>query len=679
MNRSKVKLDQTLHGYSEGHRLVAGSLKLGQRDAKSMLVLSDASSSGARIPPEGYLTGYPLADAGKYVLARTWPAPEMARPGCVWTHSLLIGFADLAQLATAADLAGLLVRPSAGASVGYGSPCEATTSAGSDTVGEAGLRRIGPWLGGLYTKPRAKIMDVRADANDDRLVLEVWMQQWPRLRRAFRFCTLSGEDRSTAAEPFDLQLVAGPRDGRRPRMPDTAVPAEPGTDGDVGPLLDDLRLGGRDGLRRFLRDVGGDMSGGRASMVPLVKLFAAVAPGSDQGRLAAAIDGLSDLQPGEGRLGRAAAARSVLSRPDLTERKLTGFALEEMKADGGFLGLDPDTAGRALLKWDPAAFCAALDSGGPLRTAAEAVLAIAGAGELATALSGSGGSLPAIVSARPDILTARALWRVPDIDPEKILFGRQVPDEQGDAIVVAIVGSGLRRGIEAVAKRFGAPPVARALESAGGDLPEDLLGAWLRLLSARPAELAACLAGGLLRSRRLLVMLAGFSDPDAVPDEWGNDPWAVAVRRDQPGPDVPGEDLLAAFLFSRAMGWRTKSPGRLLSLSVQRLYDAAAADRLPDETWKLAEHRLLWSPSWSKWDRCERLLLAVASRFVDGKLPPEEFATAAEQALVFGRLVSIAARTYRGRQYLDGARQVLRKGPDERWRERARLIGREID
>ncbi len=679
LNSLKVKLDQTLHGYSEGHRLVAGSLKLGQRDARSMLVLSDASGSGVRIPPEGYLTGYPLADAGKYVLARTWPAPEMARPGCVWTHSLLIGFADLAQLATAADLAGLLVRPSAGAFAGYGRPCEVTDSAGPGTVEGIDLRRVGPWLGGLYTKPRAKIMDVRADAGDDRLVLEVWMQQWPRLRRAFRFCTLSGDDRSTATEPFDLQLVAGSRDGRRPRMPDTAVPAEPVMDEDVGLLLDDLRLGGRDGLRRFLRDVGGDMGGGRAAMVPLVKLFVAMEPGSDQGRLAAAIDGLGDPQPGEGRLGRAAAARSVLSRLNVTERRLVAFAVEEMKADGGLLGLDPDTAGRALLKWDPDAFCAALYSGGPLGTATETVLATAEAGELVAALSGSGGSLPAIISARPDILADRALWQVPDIDPERILFGRHVPAEQEDAIVAAIVCSGLRRGIEAVAKRFGIPSVARALESVGDDLPDDLLCAWLRQMAARPTELAACLTGGFLQSRRLLLMLARLSDPDAVPDKWGDDPWVVAVRRGQPSPDVPGEDLLAAFLFSRAMSWRTKFPGLLLSLSLQRLYDAAAADRLPYETWKVAEHRLLWSPSWNKWDRCERLLQAVASRFVDGKLPPEEFAIATEPAPVFERLVRIAASTYRGRQYLDQVRQVLRKGPDERWRERARLIGREID
>ena len=40
--------------------------ELAQQDARVMLVLSDASGSGARIPHSGYLTGYPLPNAGKY-------------------------------------------------------------------------------------------------------------------------------------------------------------------------------------------------------------------------------------------------------------------------------------------------------------------------------------------------------------------------------------------------------------------------------------------------------------------------------------------------------------------------------------------------------------------------------------------------------------------------------------
>ena len=37
-----------------------------------------------------YYTGYPLENGEKYVIAKTWYAYEMKRPGCVWTHSIVL-------------------------------------------------------------------------------------------------------------------------------------------------------------------------------------------------------------------------------------------------------------------------------------------------------------------------------------------------------------------------------------------------------------------------------------------------------------------------------------------------------------------------------------------------------------------------------------------------------------
>ena len=114
-----IELHQALHGYAEGHRQLAASVALKQRDVKTMLVLSDLSGPGAQIDEAGYLTGYPLTDSKKYALARTWAAAEMRRPGCVWTHTLLIDFADLATLADTAELLALFRRPIGGNSADY--------------------------------------------------------------------------------------------------------------------------------------------------------------------------------------------------------------------------------------------------------------------------------------------------------------------------------------------------------------------------------------------------------------------------------------------------------------------------------------------------------------------------------------------------------------------------------
>jgi len=120
-----VKVHQAVHGYADGHRQLTASVSLKPNDAKTMLVLSDISGAGAQIGDDGYLTGYPLAESGFYALVRTWPAPEMSRPGCVWTHTLLIEFADLATLIYPIELLLLFRRPVLGETAVYGKEARA--------------------------------------------------------------------------------------------------------------------------------------------------------------------------------------------------------------------------------------------------------------------------------------------------------------------------------------------------------------------------------------------------------------------------------------------------------------------------------------------------------------------------------------------------------------------------
>ena len=119
------QLHQALHGYADGHRQLALSTTLKPRDQKRLLALSDISGPGARLDDDGYLTGYPLAESGYFALGRTWLAPEMPRPGCVWTHTLLIDFTDLAALDTLTGLLDLFRRPlAASVTSAYSNPVD---------------------------------------------------------------------------------------------------------------------------------------------------------------------------------------------------------------------------------------------------------------------------------------------------------------------------------------------------------------------------------------------------------------------------------------------------------------------------------------------------------------------------------------------------------------------------
>ena len=109
-----MKIEQLLHGYDNGHRLLAGSVLLKNNvDMDAVATLSDWSEY---VAPGGgdssYVTAYPLHESGYYVIAKTWYADEMKRPGCVWTHSLLVPFDVLNQVDDFKRLSGLFKRPS---------------------------------------------------------------------------------------------------------------------------------------------------------------------------------------------------------------------------------------------------------------------------------------------------------------------------------------------------------------------------------------------------------------------------------------------------------------------------------------------------------------------------------------------------------------------------------------
>src|SRR4051794_39871078 len=84
-------VEQALHGYENGHRLLAASAELNTADRRVLARQTDSPDAG-RVPGwDALLAGHPLP-SGYFALSMTWPAPEMPRPGCVWTHTLLLDF-----------------------------------------------------------------------------------------------------------------------------------------------------------------------------------------------------------------------------------------------------------------------------------------------------------------------------------------------------------------------------------------------------------------------------------------------------------------------------------------------------------------------------------------------------------------------------------------------------------
>lgn len=106
-----ISADQMLHGYANGHQLLAASCELHIDDRNRIDELSDLN--GHCEPPEfvSYFTGYPIESNQRYVLAKTWYAYEMKRPGCVWTHSLIFNIEDICRISDINRLMELFLRP----------------------------------------------------------------------------------------------------------------------------------------------------------------------------------------------------------------------------------------------------------------------------------------------------------------------------------------------------------------------------------------------------------------------------------------------------------------------------------------------------------------------------------------------------------------------------------------
>ena len=101
-----ICMEQMLYGYHDGHTLLASSLKKPLIEQSVTDALSDAAGQGRF---NEYLTGFALPKDGYYAFARTWYADEMPRPGCVWTHILLVSLSQISNMNS--DIRDLFQRP----------------------------------------------------------------------------------------------------------------------------------------------------------------------------------------------------------------------------------------------------------------------------------------------------------------------------------------------------------------------------------------------------------------------------------------------------------------------------------------------------------------------------------------------------------------------------------------
>ena len=262
-----MKFDQCLFGYDDGHRLLSSSFPLGV-ETSLLTELSDLAPGTVFHKSEGYWTGLPVPSIGRYVLMHTWPAPEMSRPDCVWTHALFIEPALLESIADLSVLQSLAVRPSSPLDREcYSKPVEVDFSRNRGTTSPVDDTTVRKLITSLYEMISSTV-EVNSPGEIDGPLFAVWSQQWPRLRRNFRFQTaVSRAPRSIGSIRFDITAVLAHQEIEFSKQDNTERSW-------LSAAVLDVQEGAKGALRRFLWRYGRDVRRQRGSFRPLVEINA---------------------------------------------------------------------------------------------------------------------------------------------------------------------------------------------------------------------------------------------------------------------------------------------------------------------------------------------------------------------------------------------------------------------
>ena len=193
-------LVQTLHGYDRGHRLLASSRGLDERELALLERLSDLSGylpTGSHF--DSYFTGFPCGRY--YALACTWLDVSATRAGTVLTHTLLLPLGEASSIEDLWGLTRFHRRPQgADGRQSYSEPLLIQTVPEAPKSQLSSQEAVAAVVLLLGTEDRPILwVDER---QPDHVVRFLWSLQRAEGREQFSFCTFALQPRTVEARPF---------------------------------------------------------------------------------------------------------------------------------------------------------------------------------------------------------------------------------------------------------------------------------------------------------------------------------------------------------------------------------------------------------------------------------------------------------------------------------------------
>lgn len=223
---------------------------------------SDLSPGASLSGTKSYISGFQLPDTRSYALIKTWPAPEMPRPGCVWSHVLLLSRSFLTKQVNLGVLEELFRRPEGHADIAsYNLKLKVKRMAKSPTSYREYVANI---ISSYYRYEPVLLNDTPGEAFE-RAMFDVWSQQWPRLRSEFSFRTVQSSE-PVREKGLTIKVSSSAREGAEADRPEPAW---------VKAAVEDATSQNITSLRRFLWRYGKDVATPRRSFPHLVEIHEA--------------------------------------------------------------------------------------------------------------------------------------------------------------------------------------------------------------------------------------------------------------------------------------------------------------------------------------------------------------------------------------------------------------------
>jgi hypothetical protein len=612
-------IHQAIFGYDAGHNLLSSSCQLAPESRRLLAVLTDASGPWPASGFERVFTGTPLPDMPFYALFCTWPAPEMPRPGCVWSHVLLIDLADLASLKNLDELQDYFKKPTDFDKQKYSDPLfPPSKSVRTSDIISASKLDCERLLLALYGMPESPCVIQAPDSRHfEDLVFALWSQQWPRLRRNFRFSTGSFSDRGRSGAAFDLQIY--PESSRREPLKNNDTQARD-ADGWIRLAVDDLLKPDAKKFRSFLNAYGTDTNSPRSAFAKLAAAFELVVlkPDADWKEKLRAVGKLFP-EKAEAVLLK----EKLIGSEDLDHAWESADFLLSSNEASAFSNVSFDHAGLAPLLWKNKREKMLSLIGQLLRkrenSAAsafvQAVAKTVQTDELKFVSDKQPELIPIFLNYQPALAFDSITWELPSHIQWQIneaLEKLSLEQEDWGKILAAKFIAATTVAVEETVKKAGGFAFAGALSWLDRPLAQEVLPSegWRRALANSAVER---LSKPEILSPAALAFCAWFVPSETIRKVLTASRQDVQQLARHPLDQLPGPLKIRTAFLLVTLGLRSTGPEGVKPLlrGYFEVYDALATNNYPWESWSLLVNELPQPGWWRDWDLCERLRQAV--------------------------------------------------------------------